>query len=111
LGRAGSRIEVAGAEPIHVPCADEDSKADPTGVGDAYRAGFLAGIAWGVSPTRCAQVGSMLATYVIETIGTQEYDLSRRHFVDRLRTSYGSQAADDVARHLRVLTPAADHSH
>ena len=111
LGRAGSRIEVAGAETIHVPCADEDTKADPTGVGDAYRAGFLAGIAWGASPTRCAQVGSMLATYVIETIGTQEYDLSRRHFVDRLRTSYGSEAADDVARHLRELAPAANHSY
>jgi adenosine kinase len=103
LGRGGSRIESAGAAPIVVPCADEDAKVDPTGVGDAFRAGFLAGIAWGVCPTRCAQVGSLLATYVIETIGTQEYDISRRLFVDRLRDSFGPQAADDVAPHLRSL--------
>lgn len=109
LGRAGSRIESAGSEPIHVPCADEVHKADPTGVGDAYRAGYLAGIAWGVSPTRCAEVGSLLATYVIETIGTQEYDLSYRQFVDRLRESYGPDAAEDVARHLGA--PAAEPSY
>ena len=33
---------------------------DPTGVGDAFRAGFVAALSWGVSPERCAQVGSVL---------------------------------------------------
>jgi hypothetical protein len=45
---------------------------DPTGVGDAYRAGFLAGLAWDVSLERCAQLGSLLASYTIEVVGTQE---------------------------------------
>ena len=53
------------------------AKVDPTGVGDAFRAGFLAGLAWGLADARCAQVGSLLATYVVETVGTQEYELGR----------------------------------
>ena len=57
--------------------AREVRKADPTGVGDAFRAGFLTGLAWGLDHRRCAEVGSMLATYVIETVGTQEYELGR----------------------------------
>ena len=69
LGKDGARIERAGEPPIVVACPDEERKADPTGVGDAFRAGFLAGIAWGVGHERAAQVGSLLATYVIETVG------------------------------------------
>lgn len=101
LGKRGARIEAVGSAPIEVPCPEEEAKVDPTGVGDAFRAGFLAGLSWDVSLTRCAQVGSMLATYVIETIGTQEYDLARRHFVDRFGRTYGADAADEVASHLR----------
>ena len=62
---------------------EEERKADPTGVGDAFRAGFLSGLSWGVGLERAAQVGCMLATLVIETVGTQEYELRRAHFMDR----------------------------
>lgn len=72
-----------------VTCPPEERRADPTGVGDAFRAGFLAGLSWGVSHERCAQIGSLLATYVIETVGTQEYELARRHFLDRIAATYG----------------------
>ena len=96
LGKNGSRIEVAGEQPIVVPCAQELRKLDPTGVGDAFRAGYLVGLAWGVSPTRCAQIGSLLATYVIETVGTQEYQLDPRRFVQRLGETYGADAADEI---------------
>jgi N-acyl-D-aspartate/D-glutamate deacylase len=57
-----------------VPAAPEQRREDPTGVGDAFRAGFLAG--WrggGGSSERAAQIGSMVATYVLEHVGTQEY--------------------------------------
>ena len=46
---------------------------EPTGVGDAFRAGFLAALAWGLGLERAAQVGCVLAAYVVETVGTQEY--------------------------------------
>lgn len=105
LGAKGSRIEVAGEPVIEIVVPEELRKADPTGVGDAYRAGFLAGMAWGLSPQRCAQVGSLLATYVIETIGTQEYELGQQVFLERLATAYGQECADDVAAHIRCPRP------
>ncbi|WP_405711897.1 MULTISPECIES: carbohydrate kinase family protein [unclassified Streptomyces] len=100
LGARGVRIERAGQEPIEVGCPEEESKADPTGVGDAFRAGFLSGLTWGVGLERAAQVGCMLATLVIETIGTQEYTLCRAHFMDRFTKAYGHDAAAEIRAHL-----------
>ena len=85
--------------------AEEDRKADPTGVGDAFRAGFLAGQTWGLSDERSAQLGALLATYVIETVGTQEYELAQRHVLDRLARTYGDDAASDVEPHLSCPRP------
>jgi adenosine kinase len=104
-GSRGSVVERRGHEPIRVACPPEEAKADPTGVGDAFRSGFLAGLSWGVSDERCAQVGSMLATYVIETIGTQEYRLGRAGFLERFAATYGADAADDIAPHLKTPLP------
>jgi adenosine kinase len=100
LGARGVRIERAGEEAIEVGCPDEERKADPTGVGDAFRAGFLSGLAWGVDHERAAQVGCMLATLVIETVGTQEYQLRRAHFMERFTKAYGDDAAREVRAHL-----------
>ena len=101
LGARGVRVERAGEDPIEVGVPDEDSKVDPTGVGDAFRAGFLTGLSWGVSLERAAQVGCMLATLVIETLGTQEYTLRRAHFMDRFTKAYGHEAAAEVQQHLK----------
>ncbi|GAA4682376.1 carbohydrate kinase family protein [Streptomyces chumphonensis] len=101
LGARGVRIERAGEPVIEVGCPEEEKKADPTGVGDAFRAGFLSGLAWGVSLERSAQVGCMLATLVIETVGTQEYALSRSHFMERFTKAYGADAAAEVQAHIR----------
>jgi adenosine kinase len=73
LGPKGARIDRAGEPSIHVSPAPELGKADPTGVGDAFRAGFLSALAWGLSPERCGQVGNLTATHVLEQIGCQEY--------------------------------------
>ncbi len=100
LGASGSRIERKGEEPIVVGVAQEVRKADPTGVGDAFRAGFLAGLSWGLPLERCAQIGSMLAAYVLETVGTQEYDFVASVFLDRLAEAYGDDVAADVRPHL-----------
>jgi adenosine kinase len=101
LGSRGVRIERVGDPVIEVGCPEEDTKADPTGVGDAFRAGFLSGLAWGVGLERAAQVGCMLATLVIETVGTQEYTLRRTHFMDRFTKAYGHEAAAEVQQHLK----------
>jgi len=105
LGARGVRIEAKGEPTIEVGVARELRKADPTGVGDAFRGGFLAGLSWGLSYERCAQIGSMLATYVIETVGTQEYELTHSGFLQRLEEAFGEQPAADVAAHLRTARP------
>ncbi|MGK5497708.1 carbohydrate kinase family protein [Streptomyces sp. URMC 125] len=96
LGSRGVRIESAGQEAITVPCPPEEEKVDPTGVGDAFRAGFLSGLAWKLGLERAAQLGCMLATLVIETLGTQEYELRRSHFLERFTKTYGEDAAAEV---------------
>ncbi|MCI3930134.1 carbohydrate kinase family protein [Streptomyces sp. AN091965] len=100
LGAKGVRIETAGQDPIEVGVPQEEAKVEPTGVGDAFRAGFLSGLVWGVSHERAAQVGCMLATLVIETTGTQEYELRRSSFMDRFAVAYGEAAAAEVRTHL-----------
>jgi adenosine kinase len=105
LGPNGVRIDRKGAETIQVPTPKETHRADPTGVGDAFRAGYLAGLAWGLSPQRCAQVGSLLATHVIESVGTQEYELARRAFLLRVRDAYGDQAAEEIGAHIHLTRP------
>ena len=96
LGARGVRIERAGEEALTVGCPPEEAKVDPTGVGDAFRAGFLSGLAWKLGLERSAQLGCMLATLVIETLGTQEYELRRSHFLERFTKAYGHDAAAEI---------------
>jgi adenosine kinase len=105
LGKAGARIDRAGSQTILVGCPEEERKADPTGVGDAFRGGFLAAVAWGLGHERAAQVGSLLATYVIETVGTQEYVLSRAALLERMAGTYGDAAAADIEPHVVCPRP------
>ncbi|MFA7322974.1 MAG: carbohydrate kinase family protein [Candidatus Nanopelagicales bacterium] len=100
LGPNGARIERRGQAPVVIGVAAEDRRADPTGVGDAFRAGFLTGMTWGITDERAAQVGALLATYVIETVGTQEYSFTRESFLERLARNFGDAAAADVAPHV-----------
>ncbi|WP_018349349.1 carbohydrate kinase family protein [Longispora albida] len=100
LGKDGAEITGRGMERVYVPVAKEIKAYDPTGVGDAFRSGFLAGQSWGLSLERSAQVGSLLATLVLETVGTQEYSVKPAEFLDRLSDSYGPLAAEDVRAHI-----------
>jgi adenosine kinase len=100
LGADGVRITSQGTEPIEVKAAPGVTALEPTGVGDAFRAGFLAGLEWGFGHERAAQVGCVLAAYVVETVGTQEYSFTPQEFVERVRTAYGDDAAADVATHV-----------
>jgi adenosine kinase len=100
LGSKGAKVESAAGEFVQVGVPQEKSKTDPTGVGDSFRSGFIAGLAWGLSHERCAQLGSLIATYVIETMGTQEYRFSSAEFLARFDAAYGAEAAAEIAPHL-----------
>jgi adenosine kinase len=100
LGKHGVDIAGRGLDAIHVDAAKEHAKLDPTGVGDGFRAGLLTARGWGLSWERSAQVGCLLATYVLETVGTQEYQIKPAEFADRLAESYGDDCAAEVLPHL-----------
>ena len=102
LGSKGAQIEEHGKESIYVGVPKEKAKLDPTGVGDNFRSGFISGLAWGLGHERCGQLGSMLATYCIETTGTQEYHFTKDEFLSRFGVAYGKVAADEVKPHLNV---------
>jgi adenosine kinase len=99
LGPAGARIEQAGAEPVFVAAVPEVHKADPTGTGDAFRSGFLSAVAWDLPLDRAAQLGNILAVHVLETVGTQEYELKPGALAERLGSTYGEAAAAEIAAH------------
>ncbi|MCW2847447.1 MAG: adoK [Marmoricola sp.] len=100
LGAAGVRIVGTDQETIEVPAVPGVVAVEPTGVGDAFRSGFLAALSWELSHERAAQVGCVLAAYVVEQVGTQEYAFTAPQFVERLSTAYGEEAALEVAPHL-----------
>ena len=96
----GVLVRRAGDEPLAVKAVPETKPVEPTGGGDALRAGFIAGRRWGLSLERATQLGSAVATAAVEVVGTQEYDLPRRSFLARFADAFGHAAADEVAEHL-----------
>jgi adenosine kinase len=99
LGPAGARIERATEPPLLVGPVAEANKADPTGTGDAFRAGFLAAVGWGLSLERAAQLGNLVAVSALETVGPQEYELKPADVATRLFNAYGDDAAADITAH------------
>jgi adenosine kinase len=96
----GILVRQADAEPIAVIAVPETKPVEPTGGGDALRAGFIAGRMWGLGLERATQLGSAVATAAVEVIGTQEYDLPKESFLARFADAFGADAADEIAPHL-----------
>jgi adenosine kinase len=99
-GADGVVIRQTGQPDIRVSVVPADKIVDPTGVGDAFRAGFLAARSWGLSLERAAQLGSLIATYCLETLGPQEYALDKAAGRERLAAAYGEAAAAEIAARL-----------
>ncbi|HET6530679.1 MAG TPA: carbohydrate kinase family protein [Actinoplanes sp.] len=100
LGKDGVEITGRGLDPIHVPVARDVIPDDPTGVGDGFRAGFFTALSWGLGLERAAQVGSLVAALVLETVGPQEYEIRAEDFAKRIADSYGDEAAAEIKPHL-----------
>jgi len=96
LGEKGVDI-VGDGSFVHVDVVPENEKVDPTGIGDAFRAGFLTGRGAGLSLERAAQLASLVATLVLEAPGPQEWTWDKATALPRLSDAFGAEAADEIA--------------
>lgn len=90
LGAQGSEIYQDGQLVGKVKAAKPQQVADPTGAGDAFRAGFLYGYVRGWDLLVCAQLGSVTAVYAIEKLGTQEHTFTPKQLLARYQENYGA---------------------
>src|SRR3954468_1547235 len=97
LGEKGVEIVDRDGTEINVNAVPETVKADPTGVGDAFRAGLLAGLEKGLALERAAQLGCYLAVLVLETVGPQEWGFDKAKALSRIGAAYGPEAAEEIA--------------
>ena len=75
-------------EEIKIPAVKPKAVTDPTGAGDAYRAGFIHGLTNGKDLKTCGQLGSLTATYAVEEYGTQEHFFEIDEFKNRYKKSF-----------------------
>ena len=90
FGEKGSEIRRKGKDAIKVPPAKAEKVVDPTGAGDAYRAGFVSGLVRGFSLESAGRMGSIAAVYAVEQHGPQEHKYTRDQFLARYRENFGS---------------------
>lgn len=88
LGEKGSLISTADGD-TQIPAAKISEILDPTGAGDAYRAGLLKGLVTGMDMETSAKMGAVAAAYAIEKYGTQEHYFTHDEFVERYRSNFG----------------------
>lgn len=86
----GSTIMQKEHEPLDVSAVTSDRITDPTGCGDAFVAGFVCGLISGFALQACAQLGSTVAAFNLESLGTQRHIVTSAQIADRLRETYGA---------------------
>ena len=96
LGPKGVDLVSADGTTVHVDVVPETHQADPTGIGDAFRAGFLTGRAAGLNLERSAQLASLVAVLVLEATGPQEWTWDRDVAMKRLADAYGEEAGREI---------------
>lgn len=87
LGAKGSIIETK-EESVHCKPAKPKNVVDPTGAGDAFRAGFIAGFLRGFDLQVCGQMGSVAAVYTVEKYGTQTHTFTKKDFIKRYKENF-----------------------
>ena len=94
-GKDGADLYMGG-DSVHIPTVPEDEIVDPTGVGDAFRGGFLAGYSQGFDWKLCGEIGSLAAVYCLEQRGPQSHSYTREEFVTRFRKHFDDGGKLDV---------------
>lgn len=89
LGAKGCRVRGADGTDIEIEAVRVPEVADPTGAGDAQRAGLLKGLAAGLGMPEAARLGAVMASFAIERMGTQEHAPGRPDFAARHEAAYG----------------------
>jgi adenosine kinase len=89
-GEHGSTIYTDGKR-IDIPIVPPEHIIDPTGVGDAFRAGFLSGYSHNLDLETCGRMGTLAATYCLEQRGTQTHNFTPNQFVARFRQYFDDQ--------------------
>ncbi|MEC4020324.1 carbohydrate kinase family protein [Streptomyces sp. H27-D2] len=92
-GARGVVLNRADAPPVAVRAVDAGGVLEPTGVGDAFRAGFLAATAWGLPAEAAARLGCAVATTALAAVGPQEYDVRADALLARVEAAYGPAAS------------------
>ncbi|MFE7778576.1 carbohydrate kinase family protein [Streptomyces sp. NPDC057445] len=103
LGADGVRIDGKGLPTLTVPAVPDLRPEDPTGVGDAFRSGFLAAISWDLPLESAAQLGCAMAALVLQAVGPQDYEVSPALLLAVVERVYGGGAAELLAPALREL--------
>jgi adenosine kinase len=93
-GEAGALITV-GREEFDIPPAKPRQVLDPTGAGDAFRAGFIVGMNRGLSWPTVGRIAALTAVYAIENKGPQQHHYTLAEFVERYHENFGGSAAID----------------
>ena len=93
-GKDGADLYVGG-DAVHIPTVPEDQITDPTGVGDAFRGGFLAGYSRGYDWKLCGEIGSLAAVYCLEQNGPQSHTYTKKEFVERFRKHFNDEGKLD----------------
>lgn len=95
LGAKGADIYADGVR-YHVEAVPPKQILDPTGVGDAFRGGFLRGYSLGLDWETCGRMGSVAAAYCLEVKGPQEHSYTIEEFVARYRQNFDDGGKLDI---------------
>lgn len=94
-GQNGATVKSDGKE-YTIPIVPADNIADPTGVGDAFRGGFLRGYRLGLDLQTCGQMGALSATYCLEHKGTTNHTYTPVEYIERYRKHFDDGGALDI---------------
>jgi len=94
-GKDGADL-YSGNDTVHIPTVPEREIVDPTGVGDAFRGGFLAGYSRNFDWKLCGEIGSLAAVYCLEQNGPQSQAYTREEFVERFRKHFNDGGKLDI---------------
>jgi adenosine kinase len=103
-GEEGSELR-RGGKSVRVHAAKVEQVADPTGAGDAYRAGLMKGLLVSEDLEIAGKIGSIAAAYAIEKHGTQEHSFTAEEFVERFEQTYPESTGAVTPDQFRLVSP------